>query len=103
MHLEFAIADRAVDAVLAANVNTSLQQRRQIGGSKGVETVSMRLGGPVATEQLVIEEQADFIYRMVGCQIQRVQQVGLAIGTQFRQWNLRTGDNHRLGQVFQHE
>ena len=40
---------------------------------------------------------------MVGRQIQRVEQVGLAIGAQLRQRNLRAGDDHRFSQVFQHE
>ncbi|MNF16568.1 hypothetical protein D3C80_2196400 [compost metagenome] len=63
----------------------------------------MCLGGTVATKQLIVEKQADLVHRMISGQIEGIQQIGLAVGAQFCQRDLRPSDDHRLIQVLQHE
>ena len=41
------------------DLDPGFQQGREVGGTKGVETIGMHLGGTVAAEQFVVEEQTD--------------------------------------------
>jgi len=84
-------------------MDASLQEWRQIGRGEHIETIGVSLSGAVVTEEFVIEEETYLVHSMIGCQIQGVEQIGLTIGAKLCQRDLRTGHDHRLGQVLQHE
>jgi len=66
-----------------ANVNSGLKQHWVVGGRESVKAIGMGFSRAVASEQLVIEKQRNFVDRIVCREIQRVKQVGLPVGAQF--------------------
>ena len=69
-------------------MDAGFQQRRQVGRGEGVKTVGMGLRRAVAAVEAVIEEQRHFVNRVVGGDVQRVEQVNLAIRAQLGERNL---------------
>ena len=69
-------------------MDPGLQQRREVGRGEGVKAVGMGFSGTVAAEQPIVEEQRHFVNRIVGGDVQGVEQVNLTIGTQLGQRNL---------------
>jgi hypothetical protein len=84
-------------------------QRRKIGGVVGVESRSILLAGAIATQQFLIEENADFWYqrhpRCLGVgEHNGGDHVLLAIVAGVEQKShLGAGQNHRFLQIDQHE
>ena len=80
-----------------------IEQRRIVGGVEGVEAVGVHLLAAVAAIELVVEEQRHLVDRVVGRDIEGVEQVLLTVGAQLGQRDLGAGDDDRLVQIFQHE
>ena len=88
MHDKLSAALRRRRSTETANMDPGLQQRGKVWRGESVEAVGMGFGGAVAAEQSIVEEQRHFVNRIVGGDVQGVEQVNLTIGTQLGQRNL---------------
>ncbi|MND96998.1 hypothetical protein D3C80_893060 [compost metagenome] len=59
--------------------DAGVEQRRVVRRVEGVEAVRMHLLAAVATIELVVEEQRHLVDRVVGGDIERIEQVLLAV------------------------
>ena len=88
MNHQFAATVRSGRRAEPANVDAGFQQRRQVGRGEGVKAIGMGLRRAVAAVEAVIEEQRHFVNRVVGGDVQGVEQVNLAIRAQLGERNL---------------
>ena len=72
----------------AADMDPGFQQRREVWRGESVEAVGVGFSGAVAAKQSIVEEQRHFVNRIVGGNVESVEQVNLTIRTQLGQWDL---------------
>ena len=108
-HHRLAIVWRQDMMRMEREVDTYITEMRMVEGIEGMESFGIDLRGTVTAQQLTIEEDADLWYQRMTFQIfhggylDGSHHVLLAVGTQFADRQLATGENDRLGQVFEHE
>lgn len=83
--------------------DAGIEQRRVVGRIEGVEAVGVHLLAAVAAIELVVEEQRHLVDRVVGRDVEGVEQVLLPVGAQLGERDLGAGDDDRLVQILQHE
>ena len=79
---QLAISVRCRRGTETADMDACFQQRCQVWRSKGIETVCVGLSRAVTAIQTIIEEQRNFVDRVVSGDVQRIEQIDLPIGTQ---------------------
>ena len=90
------------------DMNTGMCQRGIIIRTKGIEVISIGLTGTITAHQFILKEYADFRnYREAvffgSSNLNGGNQVFLPVRPQHTDWQLRTGQNHRLSQILQHK
>ena len=90
------------------DMNTGMCQRRIIIRTEGIEVIRIGLTGTITTHQFILKEHTDFRnYREAvffgGSNLYGSNQVFLPVRPQHTDWQLRTGQNHRLSQILQHK
>ncbi|MNQ72242.1 hypothetical protein D3C85_869410 [compost metagenome] len=83
--------------------DAGIEQRRVVRRIEGVEAVRVHLLAAVAAIELIVEKQRHLVDRVVGRDVEGVEQVLLAVGAQLGERDLGAGDDDRLVQIFEHE
>lgn len=101
---------RSEDVVLVIlEIDAHIAEVRMVERFEGVESLGIYLDGAVASDQLAVEEDAylrhhrSAVLVLCRCYLDGGHQILLAVGTQFADRQLATGQDHRLGQVLKHE
>ena len=108
-HLEGARRHRAQGVGVVLDVEADLGELGIVEALEGVEVVGAHLGGAVATPQVVLEEDGDFLDAGAtllidgGGDLEGGDKVFLAVGAHLTDGQLRTGDDDGFAQVLKHE
>ena len=101
---------RSEDVVLVIlEIDAHVAEMRIVERFEGVESLGIDLDGAVASDQLAVEEDAylrhhrSAVLVLCRCYLDGSHQILLAVGTQFADRQLATGQDHRFGQVLKHE
>ena len=95
--------------LVVLEVDAYIAEMRVVERFEGIESLGIDFDGTVATEQFAVEEDAYLRnHRMAvlvfrRCYLNGSHQVLLAVCTQFTDWQLATGQNHRFGKILEHE
>ena len=91
------------------NVETDFCQWRIVVALEGIEVVGTHLGASVSAPQVVLEENSHLLHHRVAVLVARSShleggdKIFLTVGAHLADRKLRTGDDDRLVQVFEHE
>ena len=101
---------RSEDVVgVILEIDAHVAEVRIVERVEGVESLSIDLDGAVASDQLTVEENAHLRHHwpsvlvLCRCNLDGSHQILLAVGTQFTDRQLATGQDYRFGQVLKHE
>ena len=90
-------------------VDAHIAEVRMVERFEGMKSLGIDLDGTVAANQFAVEEDAYLRHHrmslLVLCRsnLNGSHQVLLAVGAQFADRQLASGQNHRLGQILEHE